>query len=514
MAAKRAIISVHDKTGVVDFAKELCNLGFEILSTGGTAKTLSEAGIKVVEISQITGFPEILDGRVKTLHPLVHAGILARNTKEHLAQLEEIKASFVDIVAINLYPFQQTVDAGKSHEMIIENIDIGGPSMIRAACKNYERVAVVTDPSQFDCVISDLKATGKISDSTRFELAREAFHVTASYDAAIANYFDDKSEKESKVEEFNFGAKLAQTLRYGENPHQRAAFFRTTGRIAEGLGSFVQLSGKELSFNNLLDMNAALNIVSEFDDSKAVVAIIKHNNPCGVGFGNNALDAYSRALECDPVSAFGGIVSCNRVVDKDMAEAMSKLFLEVIVAPKFDADAIELLTAKSNLRLIEIDLESFRSGVDYDIKSVSGGYLVQEADRALCDDAEFRVVTKKAPTEAEMEALMAVWKVTKYVKSNAIVLWKDDGTVGVGAGQMNRVGACKIAVEQAGEKAKGSVMGSDAYFPFSDTVELAHSVGITAIIQPGGSIRDKESIEACDKLGIAMVFTGMRHFRH
>lgn len=518
MSKKRAIISVHDKTGVAAFAKELCELGFEIVSTGGTARHLSESGIDVTEVSDVTGFPEVLDGRVKTLHPLIHAGILARRIPSHEAQLEQIGASWVDMVVINLYPFQQTVDAGKDHETVIENIDIGGPSMIRAACKNYERVAVVTSPDRYEGIVEELKKFGNITDETRFELAREAFHHTAAYDCAIANYFDSESKKcdrDEDITNFVMGAQLCQTLRYGENPHQKAAFYRTTGVQSTGLASMRQLSGKELSFNNLMDMNSALAVVNEFGSSKTVVSIIKHNTPCGVAVGDSVADAYSKALECDSVSAFGGIVACNREIDAPAAELMKKLFLEVIVAPSFSEQAKEILMAKSKLRLVEVSMEEFARGLKYDIKAVSGGYLVQEADVELTDTEEgIKVVTDRKPTNEEMDQLMSAWRVVKQVKSNAIVLWKDDRTVGIGAGQMNRVGAANIAVESAGENSRGSVMASDAYFPFGDTIEQAHSAGVTAVIQPGGSIRDNESIEACNKYGIAMVFTGMRHFRH
>jgi len=515
---KRVIISVHDKTGIAEFAKNLCELGFEIVSTGGTAKHLSSSGVNVIEVSDVTGFPEVLDGRVKTLHPLIHAGILARKTPEHIAQVEQIGANWIDMVVINLYPFQQTVDAGKNHEIVIENIDICGPSMIRAACKNYERVAVVTNPDSYETIIEELKQFGSITDCTRFELAREAFHHTATYDSAIANYFDSKSEnfdREKAISNFVMGSQLCQTLRYGENPHQKAAFYRTTGVQSTGLASMKQLSGKELSFNNIMDMNSALAVVNEFEDKHPVVSIIKHNTPCGVAIGETVADAYSKALSCDSVSAFGGIVACNKEIDADAAELMKKLFLEVIVAPSFSEQAKEILMAKSKLRLIEVSMDQFDNGLKYDIKAVSGGYLVQESDVELTSsEDEITVVTDRKPTDDEMDQLMNAWRVVKQVKSNAIVLWNGDRAVGVGGGQTNRVGAAKIAIESAGENSIGSVMASDAYFPFGDTIEQAHKAGVTAVIQPGGSIRDNESIEACNKYGIAMVFTGMRHFRH
>ncbi|HON42638.1 MAG TPA: bifunctional phosphoribosylaminoimidazolecarboxamide formyltransferase/IMP cyclohydrolase [Bacillota bacterium] len=535
-------MSVYDKEGVVEFGRALADLGFEIISTGGTASALRRAGLGVTDVSQVTGFPEVLDGRVKTLHPRVHAGILARPTPEHMQALEELDVVPIDIVAVNLYPFQHTVDSGADEAEIVENIDIGGPSMARAAAKNFERVAVIVDPADYPVVVAELRENGSVSGSTRVRLAAAAFQHTAAYDAAIARYFADSmagvprqceqreadegreagqtglagGEREAGQglgREFTLGGVMIQTLRYGENPHQMAAFYRSVGERSWGLAAAKQLGGKELSFNNIGDADAAVRAVAEFDET--AVVIVKHANPCGIGVGANVAEAYRAALDSDPVSAFGGIAAFNRPVDLETARLMSEIFLEVIIAPGFVPEAVELLHGKKNLRLLELAVDDITAGTGWDVRSVAGGFLVQEPDRVgHLDMRGLPVVTRRAPDEGEMVQLANAWKAVAHVKSNAIVLWRGNGTVGVGAGQMNRVGSARIAMEQAGQRAEGSVMASDAFFPFPDTVEVAAKAGVTAIIQPGGSLRDKESVQVADAHGIAMVFTGRRHFRH
>jgi len=524
---RRALMSVYDKEGVVEFGRALAELGFEIVSTGGTASALHQAGVDVTDVSAVTGYPEVLDGRVKTLHPRVHAGILARPTAEHMETLEKLDVTPIDIVAVNLYPFQRTVESGAGRAEVVENIDIGGPSMVRAAAKNFERVAVIVDPADYPAVIAELKEHGAVSQQTRARLAARAFGHTAAYDAAIARYFADHVAKDERARpdrqdelgraclgrDFTLGGVMVQTLRYGENPHQAAAFYRAAGARPWGLAAARQLGGKELSFNNIGDTDGAVRAVAEFDET--AVVIVKHANPCGIGVGASVADAYHAALDSDPVSAFGGIAAFNRPVDLETARLMSEIFLEVIVAPGFAPEAIELLHGKRNLRLLELAAEYIRPGAGWDVRSVAGGFLVQQPDMAgELDRSGLSVVTRRAPDEREMAQLANAWKAVAHVKSNAIVLWRGKGTVGVGAGQMNRVGAAKIAAEQAGPRAAGSVMASDAFFPFPDTVEVAAAAGVTAIIQPGGSLRDKDSIQAADAHGIAMVFTGRRHFRH
>ncbi|MEA4883486.1 MAG: bifunctional phosphoribosylaminoimidazolecarboxamide formyltransferase/IMP cyclohydrolase [Clostridia bacterium] len=525
MAKHMALISVHDKTGVEDFARGLVELGYGILSTGGTARAIRDAGVEVTDVSAVTGFPEVMDGRVKTLHPLIHAGILARPTAEHMAELAKIGGSPIDIVVSNLYPFQRTVESGAREEDIIENIDVGGPSMVRAAAKNFERVTVVVDPAHYGEILAELRESGSVSLAVRRSLAAEAFRHTAAYDCAISNYFAGAvhgdpagpQAREMLTPEWTTGGVLVQSLRYGENPHQAAAFYRTSGCVPRGIAASKQLSGKELSFNNLADMDAAISTVREFDEP--AVVIVKHGNPCGAGTGrgrdsHGLAEAFSVALECDPVSAFGGIVAANRSVDRAAAEAMKKLFLEVIAAPGFDDDALAVLRLKPNLRLIDMSAGAWQAAPSWDVRPVLGGFLVQQPDSTRDDGAGFSVVTKRAPDEREGIQLAYAWKLAAHVRSNAIVLWNGDGAVGVGAGQMNRVGAAKIAIEAAGERARGSVLASDGFFPFADTVELAADAGITAIIQPGGSVKDRDSIESANAHGLAMVFTGVRHFAH
>lgn len=509
---KRALISVSNKDGVVEFAKDLSELGYEIISTGGTKKILEEANISVIAISEITGFPEIMDGRLKTLHPNIFGGLLGiRDNEKHMEQLKEQGINPIDIVVVNLYPFKETISKPNVEwEEAIENIDIGGPSMLRASAKNYQDVAVIVDPKDYSVIIEQLKEEKQINIDTKKKLAAKVFRHTAAYDSYIAEYVTNYLGEESP-EYLSFTYEKVQDLRYGENPHQKASFYKK-GLINQGLPQAKQLHGKELSYNNIQDTNAAWQMVKEFNEEPVVVAV-KHMNPCGIGIGTTLIEAFDKAYAADPVSIFGGIVATNQMIDKDTAMKLKEIFLEVIIAPKFSDEAVEILTAKKNIRLLELANEVEYEGL-MKVVSVSGGLLIQnEDDRELLDE-DIKVATKRQPTEEEMKQLKFAWKVVKHVKSNAIVLAKDDQTVGVGAGQMNRVGAAKIAIEQAGEKVVGSVMGSDAYFPMPDTVESAAKAGITAIIQPGGSIRDEDSIKEADKHGIAMVFTGIRHFKH
>ena len=508
---KRALISVSDKAGLVEFASELSALGYEIISTGGTKKTLDAAGINTIGISDVTGFPEIMDGRVKTLHPNVHGALLCvRDNPDHVRQLQELNIQYIDMVVVNLYPFKATImKDGVSHEEIIENIDIGGPSMLRSASKNYASIPVLVDPADYAVVLEELKANGETTLSTRERLAAKVFRHTAAYDTIISQYLTAKCE-EKFPENYTVTYEKVQDLRYGENPHQEAAFYKTYNP-KYSLANAKQLHGKELSYNNIQDANACIEVLKEFDGPCAVG--MKHMNPCGVGIGENIDDAWDKAYEADPVSIFGGIVSLNREVTVATAEKLSKIFLEIIIAPSYEEEAFEILSKKKNIRLLQLDT-TLEVNNKLKVTNVNDGLLVQDADLGDDDMANFTYPTDRKPSEEEMKQLMVAWKVVKHVKSNAITLVKDDMTVGVGAGQMNRVGAAKIAIEQAGEKAKGSVMGSDAFFPMPDTVEAAAAAGITAIIQPGGSIKDALSIEECNKHNIAMVFTGKRHFKH
>ncbi|QHE50970.1 bifunctional phosphoribosylaminoimidazolecarboxamide formyltransferase/IMP cyclohydrolase [Pontibacillus sp. HMF3514] len=508
---KRALLSVSNKEGIVDFAKQLITLGYELISTGGTKRTLEEAGLHVMSISDVTDFPEILEGRVKTLHPNVHAGLLAkRNGSDHMKQLDELDIKLIDLVVVNLYPFKETISKKDVTETeAIENIDIGGPTMLRAAAKNFESVTVVVDPRDYPELIMSMKDR-ELSHEERKRLAGKVYQHTAAYDTLIAQYFQD-SQDEQSPEQYSVTYEKVQDLRYGENPHQKAGFYKDPLYKGASLANAEQLNGKELSYNNIQDANAALQMVLEYKQPAAVA--VKHMNPCGVGVGEDLFTAYSRAFEADPVSIFGGIVALNREVDKETAAKMKEIFLEIIIAPSFSQEAMELLTEKKNLRLLKIDTEHSDSASSL-ITSVRGGVLVQDADQGTLEDVTISVPTDRRPTEQEWEDLQFAWKVVKHVKSNAIVLAKGQQTVGVGAGQMNRVGAAKIAFEQADEKAEGSALASDAFFPMPDTVEAAAEAGVKAIIQPGGSKRDQDSIDACNKHGIAMVFTGMRHFKH
>jgi len=517
---KRALLSVSDKRGVVDFAKRLSALGVEILSTGGTARTLKEASIPVRDVSEFTGFPEVMDGRVKTLHPKVHAGILAiRDNEEHRRQMKELEVEPIDLVVVNLYPFRETIARpGCTLEEAIENIDIGGPTMIRSAAKNNGYVAVVVDPDDYGKVADELeKNDSSLTDETRFELAKSAFRHTAAYDAAIIAYLDGLGEERFPKTLF-LGCRKIQDLRYGENPHQRAAFFSDLSADAPGLGHFDRLGGKELSFNNILDLQAALNIVREFDGPAAVV--IKHTNPCGAALGENLAEAFKKAYAGDPVSAFGSIVGLNRALDEATAEEISQpgRFIEAIIAPDFDAKALEILRGRpkwgKSVRLVQTgDFGGLLKG-SLDVRSVLGGFLIQESDEATLDENAIKVVTDKSPSASQMEDLKFAWVICKHVKSNAIVLAKERAIVGVGAGQMSRLDSTIIAVRKSQGRSGGAVLASDAFFPFPDAVEEAARAGVQAVMQPGGAKNDAKVIEASNKLGLAMVFTGMRHFRH
>ena len=509
---KRALVSVSDKTNLVEFVSELVKLGYEIISTGGTKKALEAAGIETIGISEITGFPEIMDGRVKTLHPKVHGALLCvRDNEEHVKQLKELDIDYIDLVCVNLYPFKQTVQKPRvTHEEIIENIDIGGPSMLRSASKNYKFIPVVVDPSDYETVIEELKQNGETSLETREKLAAKVFRHTANYDAMIANYLTEKTG-EKYPEKLTITYDKVQDLRYGENPHQSAAFYKNMNP-QYSLANAKQLHGKELSYNNIQDGNAAIEILKDFEGTCAAVGL-KHMNPCGVGLGKTIEEAWDKAYEADPVSIFGGIVAFNEPVNKAVAEKLANIFLEIIIAPAFDEDAFEILSKKKNIRLMQLDT-TLSVNAKYKVTNVNDGLLVQDVDDHKLTKEDLRCVTNRKPTEEELEQLLFAWNVVKHVKSNAIVLVKNNMTIGVGAGQMNRVGAARIAIEQAQEKAKGSVMGSDAFFPMPDTVEEAVKAGVTAIIQPGGSIKDQLSIDVCNEYGIAMVYTGVRHFKH
>ena len=504
---KRALISVSDKTNIVEFAKGLEKHGFEVISTGGTYTHLKNNGVSCISIEDVTHFPEILEGRVKTLHPKIHGGLLSKRGNElHNKHVAENNIEYIDLVCVNLYPFEATVKKeGVSEEEIIENIDIGGPSMLRSAAKNFNDVTVVTDINDYEKVLEELEQGG-ITYETRRALAIKVFNTTASYDAAIANYFNKKDNL--IPEKLTLSYKLQDSLRYGENPHQKAYHYVQDNNESYALQNAVQLHGKEMSYNNIQDASAALDILSEFDETTCVA--VKHMNPCGVATGNSVFEAYSRAYEADPVSIFGGIVAVNGKVDKETAEKMHSIFLEIILATDYDEEALEILTKKKNLRIYKLSEKN--NNHEQQIKSVRGGILVQDFNDKLAD--EYESVTEKKVDESQQRDIEFGLKVVKHVKSNAIVVVKGGQTLGIGAGQMNRVGSCKIALEQAGEKAKGAVLASDAFFPMRDSADIAADYSISAIVQPGGSIRDQESIDACNEKGVAMVFSKIRHFKH
>lgn len=510
---KRALVSVSDKTGLLDFVKGLVDCGYEIISTGGTYRALKEGGVSCLGIEEVTHFPEILDGRVKTLHPMVHGGLLAvRDLESHQKQLKDNAIETIDLVCVNLYPFKQTISKeGFTHAEAIENIDIGGPSMLRSAAKNHRYVTVVCDVKDYDTVLSEIKENGDTTLETRQKLAAKVYRTTAAYDAMIAQYMTDYVQEENP-ESLTMTFDLKQTLRYGENPHQKAGFYAEMFTTPYSLCSATQLHGKELSYNNIQDANATLEMLRDFEGKSAVVAV-KHMNPCGIGTADNLYQAWRKAYEADMTSIFGGIVAFNEEVDEKIADELSQMFLEIILAPSFSEKAFEILSRKKNIRLMTFKKEAQKEAARKFV-SVSGGILVQDTDTAITTKEDCNVVTDKAPNESEMEDLLFGFKVVKHVKSNAIVIVKDGQTLGVGAGQMNRVGAAKIALEQAKDKAKGAVLASDAFFPMDDTVKLAASYGITSIIQPGGSIKDQDSINACNENNISMVFTGVRHFKH
>lgn len=510
---KRALISVSDKTGVVEFAKNLVSLGYEIISTGGTAKTLTDNNIPNIGISEITNFPECLDGRVKTLHPAVHAGLLAmRSNDEHMRQLRQLSINTIDIVAVNLYPFKQTIlKPGIELGEAIENIDIGGPTMLRSAAKNYQDVIVVVDPLDYASVIERLK--NKSADiEFKFNLMYKVFAHTSVYDSMIAEYMRKKLGIDFP-QNIAFAYEKVQQLRYGENPHQNGAFYREAIPCKAGLSEAEFLGGKELSYNNINDANGALDLLREFSECACVA--VKHANPCGVGIGKDVCESYIKAFECDKISIFGGIVACNRAVDEFAAAEMVKIFLEIVIAPDFTDKALAILKQKPNLRILRLkDINLPLNKGEYDMKKVVGGLLIQDKDTSLFNESDVTIVTKKKPTEEQMKQLIFAYKVVKHSKSNAIVVAKDFSAIGVGAGQTNRIWATQQAIEHSGERANGSVLASDAFFPFNDCVEVCAKAGIKAIIQPGGSIRDKDGIELCDSEGIAMVFVGQRHFKH
>lgn len=522
---KRALISLSDKTGLIEFAQKLHDLGVELLSTGGTSKAIANAGIPVIDVADITKFPEMMDGRVKTLHPAVHGGLLSlRDNANHVAAQEAHNIPNIDLLVVNLYPFEETVAKGGDYEDCVENIDIGGPAMIRAASKNHGFVTTIVENADYETVLTEMAANnGATTLATRKKLAAKAYARTAAYDAAISNWFADQLN--TPTPDYRaFGGTLKQSLRYGENPHQTAAFY-VNGDNRPGVATATQLQGKELSFNNINDTDAAFELVAEFNPTQIkAVAIIKHANPCGVATAENLVDAYKSALKCDPVSAFGGIVALNDTITADLATEIVKVFTEVIIAPDATDEAKSIIAAKKNLRLLLTgDLPNPKSS-GLNIRSVSGGLLVQSRDNGCVDDLELKVVTKRSPTDQEMADLKLSFKICKHVKSNAIIYVKDGATVGIGAGQMSRIDSTRVAASKADDAAnaagetvslvKGSVVASDAFFPFADGLIAAAAAGATAIIQPGGSMRDDEVIKAADDAGLAMVFTGMRHFKH
>jgi phosphoribosylaminoimidazolecarboxamide formyltransferase/IMP cyclohydrolase len=512
----RALVSVSDKKGILDLGRRLAKLGVEILSTGGTARALREASVPVRDVSDFTGFPEMLDGRVKTLHPRVHGGILGRATEEHRRQMREHGIDAIDLVVVNLYPFRETVARGASFEDVIENIDIGGPAMVRSAAKNHERVTVVVDPGDYERVLGEIESRGEISQSLRFELCRKAFAHTAAYDGAIAGHLGRISESGAPITDFpatmHPSLHLDRLLRYGENPHQKAAFYAWDAPAGMSLANADVLQGKELSYNNLLDLDAAMKLCAEF--SQPAACIIKHTNPCGVAVTDKGItEAYKLARETDPVSAFGGIVAFNRKVEEDLAKLMTEVFLECVVAPDYTPAAIEVFAAKKNLRLVRAAITPCAPG-QLDLRAVSGGVLVQSVDSVVSAASAGKVVSARKPTEAEIADLDFAWRVCKHVKSNAIVFCGGGRTLGVGAGQMSRVDSVKLAISKAQLPLKGSVLASDAFFPFRDGLDEAAKVGVTAVIEPGGSLRDDEVIQAANDHGIALVFSGERHFRH
>jgi len=517
----QALLSVSDKTGLVDFARGLDAMGIKLISTGGTAKSLAEAGLPVTEVADYTGFPEMLDGRVKTLHPSIHGAILARrDSLEHMAALTKHAIAPIDLVVVNLYPFRQTVaKPGCSLDEAIENIDIGGPALVRAAAKNHAHVGVVVDPADYPGLLDELSANGRqLGNATRFRLAQKAFSHTAAYDGAISNYLtarDETSAPQLFPGHFNWQGTKVQDMRYGENPHQQAAFYRDEAPAPGTIASYRQLQGKELSFNNIADSDAAWECVNAFSEPACV--IVKHANPCGAAIAPTPLEAYRQAFATDPTSAFGGIIAFNREIDAETIELVSAQFLEVLIAPGYSVDALERISGKINVRVLAVRGAGPQTGNAWDIKRVGGGLLLQTADRRDIDASDLKVVSRRVPTPAELSDLMFVWRVAKFVKSNAIVYGRDGRTLGIGAGQMSRVDSTRIAAikaQAAGLSLAGSAVASDAFFPFRDGLDVVADNGALSVIQPGGSVRDAEVIAAADERGLAMVFTGIRHFRH
>jgi phosphoribosylaminoimidazolecarboxamide formyltransferase/IMP cyclohydrolase len=522
LSIKRALISVYDKTGIVDLARAMAEEGVELLSTGGTAKALTDAGLSITDVSAVTGMPEMMDGRVKTLHPKIHGGLLAvRDNPTHRGAMQDFGIGPIDCLVANLYPFEETIARGASHRDAIENIDIGGPAMIRGAAKNAAWVAVVTDPADYGTIIAALREGG-VSSALRMRLAAKAFARTASYDAAIATWYA-REVGDDVPDRLVVAGRIRERLRYGENPHQSAALY-LTGEKGPSVATATQVQGKELSYNNINDADAAFELASDLDAGRPAVVIVKHANPCGVAMADDLADAYERALRCDPVSAYGGIVAVNRPLDRVAAEAITRIFTEVVVAPGADQEALDVFAKKANLRLLLTDAMADPSARSLRVRSVAGGLLVQERDAGRITRAACRVMTKRAPSEREMDDLLFAFTIAKHVKSNAIVYAKDGATVGIGAGQMSRVDSARLAATKAADAAEvagleetlttGSVVASDAFFPFADGLLAAAEAGATAVIQPGGSLRDKEVISAADEKGLAMIFTGIRHFRH
>lgn len=508
----RALLSVSDKTGIVGFGKTLLEAGLELVSTGGTHEMLTSHGLTALHVSEVTGFPELLNGRVRTLHPNIHAGILARrDVAQHLTEIQLHNIALIDLVCVNLYPFVQTVNQSEgSPDDIIENIDIGGPALLRAAAKNFASVIVLVDPADYEWVASRIAGGENISELQRKQLAQKAFSHVSCYDAAIACYLEDESTG-TLPQELPIGLHKLMDLRYGENPHQSAAFYAPSlGRW--GIAEATQLSGKELSYNNIVDADAAWKVVAEFE--QPAVAVVKHTNPCGLAVHNNLLEAYKRAYQGDPTSAFGGIVSCNQALTLDLAKEMSEVFYEVIIAPEFESDALRLLQSKKNLRLLAMGIPKLADNSAREMRQLGGGILLQTQDSIRSTAENWQTVTSRTPTKQELRDLTFAWKASLHIKSNAIVLVSDQAIIGMGAGQPNRVNSVQLAVNAAGERVKDTVMASDAFFPFPDGLQLAANAGVKAVVQPGGSIRDQQVIDAANEAGIAMVFTGVRHFRH
>lgn len=510
---KRALISVYDKSGIVDFTKRLVSLGWEIISTGGTSNVLKSEGIDVIDASEITGFPECFDGRVKTLHPRIHGGLLAlRDNKDHMDTMKELNINSIDMVVCNLYPFKETIlREGSTHKDIIENIDVGGPSMLRAAAKNYRFVTVLVDPKDYEKVLDEMDDNSDTSEETRLYLASKVFSHTSNYDTLISNYFNEIANIDFP-DTISLTYEKKQDLRYGENPQQRSAYYTEVKDIEGTISAANQLHGKELSYNNISDSNGAIEILKEFDEPTVVA--VKHGNPCGIGSDEDLKNAFIKAYECDKVSIFGGIVAVNRELDEDTAKLINDIFIEIIIAPSYNEKALEILQSKKNIRILELrnmDKKEYRS---FAMTKTLGGMLIQDRNNILVNEEELEIVTDRKPTDEEMKDLYFAWKAVKGVKSNAIVVAKDRATIGVGPGQVSRIWALENAIRQGGEKVRGSVMASDAFFPFSDCIEEAHRAGITAVIQPGGSKNDRDSVELANKYGISMMFTGIRHFKH